>query len=98
SDYLEIGKSVLEALLTGLPVVINQHPRKPVAELQGDWVKLIDNTVESYEQALRDLLTNHAEREALGRRAYAHAQAHWSPESTERQFVDIYRSLLDKHL
>jgi glycosyltransferase involved in cell wall biosynthesis len=94
SDYWEISKSVLEPLLTGLPVVLNLRPGEPVPELQGDFLLLVDNTPEGYAQALTRLLTDDRFREDLGRRAYAHAQARWSPKVTEAKYVEIYRSLL----
>lgn len=96
SDYWEISKSVLEPLLTGLPVVFNRRPGEPVPELQGDFLLMVDNTPEGYGRALQRLLTDHAFREALGRRAYAHAQAHWSPAAAEARYVEIYRSLLSR--
>jgi glycosyltransferase involved in cell wall biosynthesis len=94
TEYWEISKSVLEPLLTGLPVVLNRRRGEPVPELQGDFLLLVDNTPEGYGQALERLLTNHAFREELGRRAYAHAQALWAPAVTEAKYVEIYRSLL----
>ncbi|OGG48160.1 MAG: hypothetical protein A3F84_23070 [Candidatus Handelsmanbacteria bacterium RIFCSPLOWO2_12_FULL_64_10] len=94
TEYYEIGKSVLEPLLTGLPTVLNQRIGKPVPELQGDWVLLVENSVEGYYRALQRLLTDRAEREALGRRAYAHAQEHFAPAQTEAKVLQIYRQLL----
>ncbi len=94
SEHWEIGKAVLEPLLTGLPVVLNRRRGEPVPELQGDFLLLVDNTPEGYFQALQRLLTDHAFREELGRKAYAHAQARWAPAVTEAKYADIYRSLL----
>jgi glycosyltransferase involved in cell wall biosynthesis len=94
SEYWEISKSVLEPLLTGLPVVINRRRGAPVPELTDDICLLVDNTAESYRQALERLITDAGFRERLGRSAYAHAQAHWSPAVTEAKFVAIYRRFL----
>jgi glycosyltransferase involved in cell wall biosynthesis len=94
-DYAGVPKAVLEPLLAGLPVVMNRRQGTPVPELQGDWVMLVENTVAGYYEALRQLLADHATREALGRCAYAHAQARYAPEQTEQAFVDIYYSLLE---
>ncbi len=95
TDYWELNKAVLEALLTGLPVVINRRPGEPVPELDGaDFVHMVDNTADGYEEAIRRLMDDDAYREALGRRAYAHAQAHWVPALTEAAYVDVYKSLL----
>lgn len=95
TEYWEIGKSVLEPLLTGLPVVINRRKGEPVPELQGDHVVLVDNTPEGYRAALEQLIRDDARREALGRRAYAHAQTLWAPAKTEAKFVEIYKRILN---
>jgi len=93
TEYWELSKAVLEALLTGLPVVLNRRRGEPVPELQGDFLLLAENTPEDYSQALQKLLTDHEFREQLGRKAYAHAQEHWAPAKTEAKFVEIYRQL-----
>ena len=94
TEYWEISKAVLEALLTGLPVVLNRRLGAPVPELQGDFLLLVDNTPDGYFQALQKLLTDDAFREQLGLKAYAHAQEHWAPAKTEEKFVEIYRQLI----
>ena len=96
TEYWEISKSLLEALLTGLPCIINRRIGQPVPELQGDFVKLVENTSEGYRSALAELIANDAAREALGRRAFAHAKANWSPAVTEAKVVAIYRSMLER--
>jgi glycosyltransferase involved in cell wall biosynthesis len=96
TEYWEISKSVLEALLTGLPIVINRRMGEPVLELEGDIVRMVENTEEAYCQALNQLLTDHEGRAALGRRALAHARAIWDPAITEARYAAIYRSFLEK--
>lgn len=95
TEYWEISKSVLEALLVGLPVLLNRRRGEPVPELTEDICVLVPNTVEAYVDALRRLIADDDYRERLGRRAYAHAQAHWAPEKTEAKFVSIYRAVLE---
>lgn len=95
TEYWELNKSVLEALLTGLPVVINRRTGAPVPELQdANIVQFVDDTREAYRDAIRRLMGDDGERRALGERAYAHAQAHWSPQVTERKVVDVYRRVM----
>jgi glycosyltransferase involved in cell wall biosynthesis len=94
SDYWELSKSVLEALLTGLPAIISRRPGQPVPELADDICVLVDNTPEAYRAALNGLISNDVKREQLGRGAFAHARANWAPETTEAVFVDVYRNLL----
>lgn len=95
SEYWEISKAVLEAMLTGLPVVLNRRKGNPVPELQGDWVRMVEDTPDGYYQALKDLLENKRLREQLGQRAYAHAQEHWGPEQTERRIRDIHKQAME---
>jgi glycosyltransferase involved in cell wall biosynthesis len=94
TEYWEISKSVLEALLTGLPLVINRRHGPAVPELEGDFVVKVENSEDGYYKALHRLLTNDADRSALGRRAYAHAQANWAPAITEARYASIYRGFL----
>jgi len=96
TEYWELSKSVLEALLTGLPVVINKRIGKPVPELSNDICLLVENSVESYHAALSKLIKDHEFREQLGRQAYRHAQENWSPIVTEAKFANIYRRFMLK--
>ncbi len=96
SEYWELNKSVLEALLTGLPVVINRRNGLPVPELDGDFVIRVENTEQDYGAAFRSLLNDESLRASVGQRAYAHAQQNWGPHVTEAKFADIYRSLIRK--
>lgn len=92
TEYWELNKSVLEALLTGLPVVINRRLGPAVPELEGvDFVHFVDNSAEAYAQALNWLMNDQAARETLGRRAFAHAQSNWAPAVTEAKVAEIYR-------
>jgi glycosyltransferase involved in cell wall biosynthesis len=94
TEYWEISKSVLEALLTGLPVVINRRIGDPVPELQGDFVRMVDNTEEGYLFALKELLEDDSKRAALGCKAFDHARANWSPDVTEAKYASIYLNIL----
>ncbi len=94
SENYEISKSVMEAMLTGLPVLLNKRRGTQVPELQGDWVRLVPDTPDSYARGLQELLSSGEQREALGRRAREHSRDHYSPEKTEAAYADFYRSLL----
>jgi glycosyltransferase involved in cell wall biosynthesis len=93
SDYWELSKSVLEAFVTGLPVLLNRRPGAPVPELTPDICLLVPNTVEDYRAALERLIADSEIRERLGRAAAARADKSWGPEVTEAHFVDVYRRL-----
>jgi glycosyltransferase involved in cell wall biosynthesis len=92
TEYFELNKSVLEALLTGLPVVMNHRTGDPVPELAGaDIVRFVDNTTAGYLDAIRELSADEDARRTLGERARRHAEARWSPAVTEQKVVEIYR-------
>lgn len=94
SEFWEISKSVLEPLLTGLPVVINRRLGKPVPELNEEICVLVENSLDAYRDALQMLCRDHDRREALGRRAFAHARQHWDPAVTERRYAEVYRDVI----
>ncbi len=96
TEHWEVNKAVLEALLSGLPVIINRRIGEPVPELQGDFVVSVENTKEGYFQAVKKLIEDDTLREELGRKAYAYAQEHWAPEKTEAKYVEIYKRVMAK--
>jgi glycosyltransferase involved in cell wall biosynthesis len=91
TEYWELSKSVLEPLLTGLPVIINRRRGPEVPELTKEICLLVENTVHGYRSAIECLIGDHNVRERLGRAAYAHAQANWAPARTEEKVCEIYR-------
>jgi len=93
TEYWELSKSVLEPLLTGLPVIINRRRGPEVPELTKDICLLVEDTVQGYKSALESLISDRDFRARLGRAAYAYAQANWSPARTEEKFSNIYRRL-----
>ncbi len=96
TDAWELNKSVLEALLSGLPVILNRRIGFPVPELTPSICCLVENTPDSYWRALRELLDNHSKRESLGKRAAETAWQNWSPAITEKHYADIYTNCLKK--
>jgi glycosyltransferase involved in cell wall biosynthesis len=94
SQYWELSKAMLEALLTGLPLVVNRREGPPVPELSEDLCVYVDNSVAGYREALLHLIEQHEARAALGRHAAAVAWERWGPDRTEAAFAGIYRDLL----
>ncbi|MGI9498850.1 MAG: glycosyltransferase family 4 protein, partial [Geminicoccaceae bacterium] len=97
TEHFEISKSVLEALLTGLPIIMNQRKGAPVPELQGGIVRLVPDTTEAYAAAIQELVRDHDARKALGRKAYREASTCYAPAVTERKVVRIYEDILEAH-
>ncbi|MDO8873695.1 MAG: glycosyltransferase family 4 protein [Methanoregula sp.] len=94
NEYWGISKALIEALLTGLPVIHNKRKGEPVHEFNENFICLVENTVDGYHDALQSMLTDHTFREQIGRNGYSHAQALWSPEITEAEYVKVYQNLL----
>jgi glycosyltransferase involved in cell wall biosynthesis len=96
SEHWEISKSLLEALLTGLPVIVNYRSGEQAPELKDAFVHFVQNTKQDYFEAIQMLLHDHGYRENLGRSAYTYAQDHWAPEKTEAKYVEIYKKYMLK--
>jgi glycosyltransferase involved in cell wall biosynthesis len=94
SEYWELNKSLLEALLTGLPCVVNRREGLPVPELEGDFILKVENREAAYMDAFTRLRSDSVFREGLGRRAYQYAQENWGPDKTEAKFARIYRDTM----
>ena len=91
TEYWEISKSVLEALLTGMPVLLNERQGEPVKELTSDICLHVDNGASAYQSTLEKLIKDNDFRENLGRSALRIANEKWHPDNTEAVFVDIYK-------
>jgi glycosyltransferase involved in cell wall biosynthesis len=93
TEHWEISKAVLEALLTGLPVLLNRRLGMPVPELER-LCMFVDDTVDGYHGGLRALTKDDGMRERLGRQGRAEAEARWSPDQAEAHYAQIYTGLL----
>lgn len=89
--YWELSKGLIEALLAGLPTVVNRRDGMPVPELVGDHILTVDKSPEGYRAAFEKLISDATFREDLGKRGLDHATEHWAPEKTESAYVEIYR-------
>jgi glycosyltransferase involved in cell wall biosynthesis len=58
---------------------------------------LLAHMPDEWYAGLKELVGNLARRAQLGQNAFEHVQTHYTPASTERQAVDIYRQILDIH-
>lgn len=96
-DYWGISKSLIEASLAGLPIVINRHPEEHIPEHDGDWLWLVDqNTPEDYRAAISALAENEDLRAEYGRRAYEHAKQTFDPAKMEQKIADLYQKVMHK--
>jgi len=93
-DYWGIPKSIIEASIVGLPIIINQHPLEPIPEYKGDWLMLCKNTSDGYAEAIKQMIGDSELRENMGKAAKIYAQNNWLPEEMEEEVVSIYRGLM----
>ncbi|MGE0254614.1 MAG: glycosyltransferase [Alphaproteobacteria bacterium] len=77
--YREMPKTVMEAALAGLPLVINRDPSATVAEYAGLPVVWVDETAESYGHALARLAAAPTECLDLGAGMADQAWTRWNP-------------------
>lgn len=90
SEYWELSKAMLEPLLTGLPLVVNERSGRPVPELEAEICRKVDNTPEAYRRVINKLIEDDDARESLGRRARQHSRERWAPEKTEQKYKRVY--------
>jgi len=93
-DYWGISKTIIEASLAGLPVVINRHPIEPIPDYEGDWLMECENSEEGYMQAIVRLLSDEAFRASLGRKAYDHSHQVFDSTIMEEKTVQTYRTAM----
>lgn len=94
TDHQEVPKSLIEAMLVGLPCIIDYKDTRALPELAAN-VLMVENTVDGYLNGLSRLIKDNNKREVLGTNAREFAAARWAPEKTEENFVDMYRGLLE---
>jgi len=87
--YREMPKSVMEAALAGLPLVLNRDPSAAVAEYAGLPVIWVDGTAESYGLALARLAARPRERLDLGAEIADQAWQRWDPSRIARGTADF---------
>ena len=95
-SMLGISKTVMEAALTGLPIIVNRRPGGAKDELNADWLLQVEDSKDGYSRGIRELIANNAERERLGRAAYAHARETWAPQDMESKVATLYQQILDR--
>lgn len=95
-DYLGISKSTIEAALAGIPVVVNRQKKGNAPDIEGGWVKLVDNSMQSYKEALSELLQSKSERIAQAAKGKEHALKSFDPHAMEQKIVELYEEVLGK--
>ncbi|WP_010304052.1 glycosyltransferase [Candidatus Odyssella thessalonicensis] len=93
-DCIGISKTVIEAFLVKLPVLLNINSHEQVPELNDSLCLRVPNTPEGYARGIDELRANKSLRISLAQRAYDFAWKVWAPEKTEAQHIEIYKRYL----
>jgi glycosyltransferase involved in cell wall biosynthesis len=91
----ELGRPVIEAAASGVPVVASGSRTGGGVVVPGETGLLVeDYTAETLANAVADLLRDEERRRALGRSARRHAEANFDPSRNARRIESIYRRIL----
>jgi glycosyltransferase involved in cell wall biosynthesis len=88
SAYREMPKSVMEAALSGLPVVVNRAPAAELPEYASIPALLVDGDARSYAAALRSLTDDASSGYERARATADAAWAQWDPAAVARRNAD----------
>ncbi|MBI1954441.1 MAG: glycosyltransferase [Proteobacteria bacterium] len=93
--YKGISKTIIEAGLAGLPVILNNYrDGYKLPEYEGDWICNCEDTPESYAGAITQLIQNASKRKSLGEKARTKATESFSSDALENKIASIYQTLL----
>src|SRR5437588_493067 len=93
----ELGRPVIEAAASGVPVVASgSRTGGGVVVPDETGVLVDDHTADTLAAAVADLLRDEERRRALGRAARAHAERNFDPSRNARRIESIYRRILPR--
>jgi glycosyltransferase involved in cell wall biosynthesis len=93
----ELGRPVIEAAASGVPVVASGSRTGGGVVVPGETGLLVDDyTADTLAAAVADLLRDEERRQALGRAARAHAERNFDPARNARRIESIYRRILPR--
>lgn len=88
------GIAVVEAMATGLPVVVNDHPVMKEITHHGEWATLFkSDDVDACTHAIEDLLSHLEERKATAKDTTTQVRATYSIEKHIDRLIEIYNYL-----
>jgi glycosyltransferase involved in cell wall biosynthesis len=93
----ELGRPVIEAAASGVPVVASGSRTGGGVVVPAETGVLVeDYTADTLAAAVADLLRDEERRRALGRAARAHAERNFDPSRNARRIESIYRRILPR--
>jgi glycosyltransferase involved in cell wall biosynthesis len=91
----ELGRPVIEAAASGVPVVASGSRTGGGVVLPGETGILVDTFgVDTLAEAVEELLSDPGRRRALGHAARRHAELNFDPANNARRIEDIYRRIV----
>ena len=95
--YKGISKTIIEAGLSGLPIILNCYKDGyKLEEYDGGWIKECFDTPEGYASALDELIKDPKKYEFYGKQALTITNKNFSPAILEEKVTKIYKMLLNK--
>ena len=94
SEYAEIAKSTMEAMLTGLPIVFNKREDYQVKEMEESGVILVDNKMDNYKSILLKLKNDVSFRIKKASEVYKYAMNNFDPQKIENKIVEVYKEFI----
>jgi glycosyltransferase involved in cell wall biosynthesis len=91
-----IPKTIIEAMLIGVPILVNRNEKHLVAEINADNCFQVKDSVAGYVYGLCNLESNDQLRAKTGINGRLYAEQFFSSHETEKVFSDVYSTLLTK--
>ncbi len=87
--YAEVPKTVIEAGLVGLPIVLNEPLSFSANEYRGAPIVWVKGGAASYREAFRKLGSDSVDLQELGTTTRSHFEAVFSPETSAKMMADL---------
>ena len=97
SEYAELAKTTMEAMLTGLPCILNIRDGQCVQELNDSKIILLTNQAENYYNTLVELENSLEYRKKIGLNLQRYANETFAPLLIEQKLTNEYNNILGKN-
>jgi glycosyltransferase involved in cell wall biosynthesis len=96
TEYFELSKVMIEAMLTGLPLLMNIHPNLENPELLGLPIYYVQGTAESYRHQIEALMQRREILRETGLVLSKYTQTFLSFQATQKSQRNAYLQLIEK--